>query len=521
MTQTRKSGSFGVKQGEELFRRLAVVFSDYKLFSPKHPRFLQSCESFVTAVEHFLNTRINNRPEQTNVLFIHRKGQVYFRRMPLTLLAPPSIKLAQLLEEKKVEGLRFGPGMDIKALTCLVGGLHTCQATEGEAEWDAVNRLLVNRGYKASLGLFVDRELDSFDSASEESTWEGTEPYLRSSILGLPQLSLPLQMYKRTLTALHDLMTLVGAGGNPTFDPILEIAGTITEGVIREEQSFLPLTSVQYTSQFTFNHSVNVCLLVTAALKPLVDNTDQLVRAGQAALLHDLGKSLLPEELFYMKGVPTDDEQALIENHPELGAEVLLDTPGVDPLAVVVAYDHHRRPGGTGYPSLKRDRKVGLLTSLIAAVDIFEALTAERPYKKSLSAAEAFQVFPRLPEAKGLEGAVRLLFDTLSPFPPGTFVELEGGEFAVVTQSRSRAPNAPCVRLVSGSGHDMVFASEEMDLEKLTPEGSEPPRIARALPSGWSPEVGEQPTRSDAEASEEDRELQKRIEEGTLLASEG
>ena len=96
-------------------------------------------------------------------------------------------------------------------------------------------------------------------------------------------------------------------------------------------------------------------------------------------------------------------------------------------------------------------------------------------------------------------------------------MELEDGRVAVVTQSRSRAPHAPCVRLVSGSGPDTVFASEEMDLEQCTLQGSKPPCIARALSSGGLSEVGKTQMGADAE----EREFETRVEDGTLLASEG
>jgi HD-GYP domain-containing protein (c-di-GMP phosphodiesterase class II) len=343
-------------------------------------------------------------------------------------------------------------------------------------------------------------------------------------LFDLPQIAVPLELYKGTLTALHDLMTLVGAGANPEIHSVLRMTEKMTLGIFEGEDSFLPLTSVHYRNQFTFNHSVNVCLLVTAALRPFVKSPERLFAIGQAALLHDLGKSLVPEELFYKKDVPGKDEQAEIERHPRLGAEVLQDWQNVDPLSVVVAFNHHRRPTGEGYPPVKRNRPVDLLTSLVAAADIFEALTAERPYKKSLSPGEAFEVFLRLPEAQGLESAVRLLFNALSPFPPGTLVELTTGEVAVVTRVRPGAHYQPCVRLVSPPGSALSISAEEKDLSRQEGPPGSAISIRRALPERMDPDLtlgGSARVEQEAESDAGRHEFSRRVAEGTLLASEG
>lgn len=499
-----------LRDGEELFRLLAVAVSDYRIFSAKHPRFLDGCQNVVDALERFFAAH----PEQKNVLFLQKKGRVYFRKVPMTVLSPPAIKLASLLREKKVEGLRFGPDSNLPALTCAIEGLCDVAADSDEPPWKAVNRSLEAHGVKARLGFFADSEFPAL-TLDDDELEPAESAQAVSSIVALPSLEWPLELYKSALVALSDLMALLGSGGSPKFDTLIEITRKFTTGVMEGDQEFLPLTSVHYTNEFTFNHSVNVCLLVTAALKPLVKDPEWLARIGQAALLHDLGKSMVPQELLYKDAELEEEEKEAIERHCRHGAEILQDSQGIDPLSVVVAYGHHRRPNGGGYPP--RRQPVDVLTSMVAAADIFEALIAERPYKRGLSPAEAFDVFWRLPEARGLESAVRLLLDALSPYPPGTTVRLDTGEYAVVTRVREGMPDKPWVHLVSIKGGKRHISPEEVSLTRRKP-GGRPPRIVQTLPPEWWESSPEEPAER---AAEETRDLQRRVSEGTLLASEG
>ncbi|MEM7231386.1 MAG: HD domain-containing phosphohydrolase [Planctomycetota bacterium] len=504
MTQGKR---IRLKEGEELFNKLAVAFSDFVVFSSKHPRYLQSCQNFLDAVDEFFE----RHPDQTQVLFVYRRGEILFRKLPLSILTPPAVKLVRLLEATKAEGLRFSAGSTLTSISCTVQGISEFKPDDGGTVNESVNRLLEANGLRNRAGLFSDQELAGLEVSGGLLTSESDATELERGILSLPQLELPLELYRNTLEALHDLMTLLGRGGSPEFDPLLEVATQITDGILDGQESFLSLTTVEYSDHFTFNHSVNVCLLVTAALKPLVSNPDRLTQVAQAALLHDLGKSLVPSEMLYMSRVPEGDEKIELERHSALGAEILRDVQGVDPLSVVVAYDHHRRPDGEGYPRVQRSRPVDVVTSVVAAADIFEALTAERPYKKSLSAAAAFQVFSQLPEAKGLEQGLRLLFDALSPFPPGTFVKLDSGDYAVVTRTRPNTPLAPWVRLVAKNDGGWSISPDEIDLSNEFD-----PKVPKIIQTAMSPWADEE-TSPDAT----DSDLERRVCEGTLLASEG
>ena len=518
MSLTTDAKPIQIHEGEDVLTKLAISVGDYRVFAGRHPRFLESCEVFLSALREFFESH----PEQGGILFVHRQGEIYFRKVPLSALTPPALKLAKLLNEKDVEGIRFTPDCNLTGLTAAIEGLCQPNRNQGEPAWREVNRRLEAQGLQHMVGFFTDREVHRMEEAGAFTVTEPAREDGSAALLRLPQLSVPLEIYRSTLSALHELMGILRAGSTPGFGELLQASEQLTGGLLQGEQAFLPLTTVRYSDQFTFNHSVNVCLLTTAALKPFVTDPEHLGQIGQAALLHDLGKSLVPEDVLYASGQPSAEQIAWIEKHPKLGAELLLDFNDVSRLAAIVAFDHHRRQDGSGYPRVRRPHPIDTVTAVVAAADLFEALTAERPYKKSLSPSQAFRLLPMLPEARGLETAVRLLFDTLTPYPPGTLVELDNGERAIVTSVRRGLPDRPSVRLIDMSSPQPILADEETDLAASLDSLHPGPRVHRALPpdGAVSPEAtGSTPTTQASE--EEERELRRRVETGTLLVTEG
>lgn len=203
-----------------------------------------------------MRSRASSQPiEERHVLFVQRAGQIYFRKVPLSILTPPAIKLSRLLGEKTVEGLRFNPDSTLGALTCLIGGIHDHDPAAGVPATETVNRRLETQGLRSRLGLFADQELSNLEATG--GVLFGEEEVIASrgpALFSLPQLALPLELYRNALAALHDLMTLIGAGRDPKFAPVQSVAEKITEGILREEHRFLPLTTLEYSDEFTFNH---------------------------------------------------------------------------------------------------------------------------------------------------------------------------------------------------------------------------------------------------------------------------
>jgi putative nucleotidyltransferase with HDIG domain len=146
-------------------------------------------------------------------------------------------------------------------------------------------------------------------------------------------------------------------------------------------QIVLPLLQLKEFDQYTTTHSMNVAVL-TMALAEFVGLGANDVRAfGMAGLLHDVGKTKIPLEVLTKPGKLTDEERAMMNEHPAAGARILLDTEEDLDIAIVVAYEHHIMLNGGGYPALRFPRTCHRASTLVHVCDVYDALRTKRPYR--------------------------------------------------------------------------------------------------------------------------------------------
>jgi HD-GYP domain-containing protein (c-di-GMP phosphodiesterase class II) len=118
---------------------------------------------------------------------------------------------------------------------------------------------------------------------------------------------------------------------------------------------------------------------------------------GLAAILHDVGKAWVPLEVLRKPGPLTEDELALIQQHPVRGAIYLSQQIGVPPAAALVAFQHHLGYDQRGYPKLRWPHSPNAYSLIAGIADAYEALTSERPYRPTLGPDEALGVMLEAP----------------------------------------------------------------------------------------------------------------------------
>jgi putative nucleotidyltransferase with HDIG domain len=220
---------------------------------------------------------------------------------------------------------------------------------------------------------------------------------------------------------------------------------------LEEPSLLLALAAKDDVDRFTVGHSVRVALLALQVARTLGASRERLVQVGSAALLHDIGKSKVPQEILFKQGPLSADEWALMAQHPRLGAQILLVQPsGIDANAVGAAFCHHMGPTGIGYPKPLLPIVPSGLSRLIRVCDVFEALTSVRPYKHALTPIEAYAVMFR--SEKDFDPAwLHHFARTLGLFPTGTRVRLDDDSEAIVTE-QTACFERPRVRLLAGPG---------------------------------------------------------------------
>jgi hypothetical protein len=169
--------------------------------------------------------------------------------------------------------------------------------------------------------------------------------------------------------------------------PLSEIKNTVSDMIaaIKQESSMLlSFSPLRILDEYTFTHSTNVCILNLAQAMALGVKGDALRDIGVSALLHDTGKLFVPEDVLNKTGKLTDTDWEMIRSHPQRGAEYLLDNPGIPPLAVVVAYEHHMQYDNSGYPQVPKDWRQNMCSQMTTISDFFDAMRTKRIYRDAL-----------------------------------------------------------------------------------------------------------------------------------------
>ncbi len=173
--------------------------------------------------------------------------------------------------------------------------------------------------------------------------------------------------------------------------PDLEIKQVVTDimSAIKEESSLLlTFSPLRILDEYTFTHSTNVCILALAQGMAMKMSDDQLHDIGVAAMLHDIGKIFVSEEILNKKGKLTDEEWSIIKQHPVCGAKYLMDKPGIPSLAIIAAYEHHMQYDFSGYPEVSSRRRQNICSQMITIADVFDSLRTKRAYRDSMNTKE-------------------------------------------------------------------------------------------------------------------------------------
>jgi len=242
-------------------------------------------------------------------------------------------------------------------------------------------------------------------------------------------------------------------------------------------QDIMHLVKYPDFDSYTVGHSVRVAMLSVLVGRQAGLSEDVLAELSAAGLLHDVGTGKIPQEILFKPGKLDDEERRVIETHPAIGAAMLLENREAGPLAVAVAWGHHRRNDGGGYPKMPHGNHISELTQLVHVCDVFEALTAVRPYKRALTPRHAYEIILRDRHAYS-PLAITALKRSVGLYPPGSQVILSSGERAVVTAASSDIVQ-PCVRITHDAQGNELDTIEQLVLDLSAAEDT--PTVKRLL----------------------------------------
>ena len=283
--------------------------------------------------------------------------------------------------------------------------------------------------------------------------------------------------YAQGVSAAKDVIVGVRMGATPNIKKIKRVVQSIVDQILSDETSLIGLTTIRDYDEYTFTHSINVCIFAVALGKRLGLTKLQLYDLGMAALFHDIGKSRVPQELLNKSSGLTDDEWRHIAAHPWLGLLALFQVRGGQELpyrAMIVALEHHMKCDLTGYPRPVRARQLSMFSKVVAVADGFDAATSRRTYQTvPFTPAEVMAEMRDNPR-RGMDPVIVKAFINLTGvYPVGTLVVLDTFELGIVeaTNPIPEMVSRPLVRVVSDAQGNIVFPGDTFDLADRNESG--------------------------------------------------
>jgi len=284
--------------------------------------------------------------------------------------------------------------------------------------------------------------------------------------------------YSQGVAVTKEVITGIRLGRATSVKRVKRAVQMIVDQVLNNETSLVGLTTIRDYDEYTFTHSVNVCIFAVALGKKLGFSKLQLYDLGMTALLHDVGKARVPIQILNKTTGLDEREWKVMQAHPWLGALTLFGLRGYDEIpyrSILVAYEHHMKQDLTGYPRSLRARELAIFSRIVSVADGFDAATTRRSYQTV--PIEPDQVLREMWEnpKRGYDTVlVKALINLIGIYPVGTCVILDTFEVGIVAAPNPDGGqlNRPLVRLViAADGGAIALPGTLVNLAERNPSG--------------------------------------------------
>ncbi|MFP4660942.1 MAG: HD-GYP domain-containing protein [Halanaerobiales bacterium] len=266
--------------------------------------------------------------------------------------------------------------------------------------------------------------------------------------------------------ALNDIFL----GNDIDIRRIKEVIYEMVDDILSIENVLVNLIDIKSFDSYTFAHSVNVAAISILIGQLLNLPEHRLVELGIGAILHDIGKILIPEEIINKPDILSNEELKIIRDHPRLGYNYLKDCQEISAVSRIIVLLHHERLDGSGYPKSLSEEDIHLFARIVAIADVFDALTTDRTYRKRWSINEVIDYFMSNVNVKFDQLLVEKFIHNIALYPNGMTVILSNGQKAIVKEQNKYFPLRPVLRIVEeadgskASGKEVINLMNELDI---------------------------------------------------------
>lgn len=231
-------------------------------------------------------------------------------------------------------------------------------------------------------------------------------------------------------------------------DEIKDIIDQMMEMIFQNKDTLYVMTELMGTDMYTYNHSAEVAILSMLVAKSLGLNNQYVQKVGVGAMLHDIGKMKIPNEVLNKVEPLTTEELAHIKEHSKLGYDMLKDSLSISPISRQIILLHHEKLDGNGYPMMLEAESIPVHVRIVTICDIFNALVSNRSYRDKMNVDMALETI-RAEAVYQLDREIYYhLIKVVNIYPVGTIVELSNKQTGIVIKENKDAQTRPVVQII-------------------------------------------------------------------------
>ncbi|MCL6588957.1 MAG: HD-GYP domain-containing protein [Firmicutes bacterium] len=294
-----------------------------------------------------------------------------------------------------------------------------------------------------------------------------TSVYITDDRIGKVEVDelVKIQTKVEAVKVIQEVLSCIPNGKNWSGQKVRQAVSSIMEDLINHRKVLFDLVDIRALNDYTFFHSLGVCILsLMTGLMAGYDNA-RLTGLGMAAILHDVGKTLIPDQVLNKLAQLTPDEYLEVQKHTLVGYDLLRQKDDINSEAALVAIQHHERMDGSGYPNGLKGPEIHEFAKIVAIADVYDALSTDRVYRKRWMPHQVIEYIRDKGKALFDPDFCKIFLENIAPFPIGSMVLLNNGEKAIVIKVTKDLPARPVVKVIEDQEGTLLNQPFDIDLK--------------------------------------------------------
>jgi HD-GYP domain-containing protein (c-di-GMP phosphodiesterase class II) len=434
------------EQGKGLVNQLSVSLRIASIYDRENSVYLRQLENFYSLVSSLLE-------KEQGINLKSKEGYLFVNETRLKFSFDGYVSSKFIMETFKklgFESLTIDSGVTLQELSQFVFVL-----TQDYGEEEGVFERLQNKMLSSELAHI---RLEKF--ATEWDTGDDDSPEA--------QKKQAKRRFFKTISVAQEMVESAKTGRSINTTKSKRAIQFLIDQLIKNETNLMSLTAIKNFDEYTFAHSVNVCILSVSLGARLGLSKGKLSELGFAALFHDIGKVRLPLGILNKPGELDEEEWKEVRKHPVFGVKTLLSKRSIDRFstrAMIVSFEHHLKMDLSGYPPLSFKKEINLCSRIVTIADVYDSMTSGRVYTKTpLTPDEALR---RMLQQEGRSFdpvLLKVFINMLGIYPAGSVVIMDTGEVGVVMKANPVELSRPEVAIIA----DKNGKKEKIEMADLT-----------------------------------------------------